>query len=206
MHGETIDWVVINTVLNGKNYPTGTCHGGYAVDKYLLYEFEDDFLKEQPIFKRVLDIGSLDINGTMRRYSFLREEAMPQWRDIVGCEEYVGMDLIAGPSVDIVMNANKNTLPENSFDLVITISQLEHDKNPVETLKGAYRVLKPGGTLILACPTDETDEHKFLGGGDTETHNVITRELLQEWLNEAGFTKLRKFITTHIDHLVNATK
>jgi SAM-dependent methyltransferase len=206
MHGETIDWVVVNTVLGGMDYPTGECHNGNAVKEYLQYEFENDFLKEQPIYKKVLDIGSLDINGTIRNYSFLREDKLPQWREIIGCEEYIGIDLIDGPSVDVVMNSNNITFPENSFDLVISISQLEHDKNPVETLKGAYNVLKQGGTFLLACPTDEIDEHKFLGGGNTETHNVITRELLENWLKEAGFIKIRKFITTHIDHLVNATK
>lgn len=203
MHGETIDWVVLNTVQGGLDLPTGETHLGGPIRNYLTYKFEKS-LEFQPIYEKILDIGSLDINGTMREYYFLHP-GHKKWKEYVGYKEYIGIDLIEGPSVDIVMDSNNMTLEENSFDLILTLSQLEHDNNPTETLKGAYKVLKPGGTLLVACPTEKTDEHKFLGGGNKEVHNRITSKMLKLWLINAGF-KINNFITTDIDHLVNATK
>jgi len=47
-----------------------------------------------------------------------------------------------------------NILPfvENSFDMAISVSVLEHVDNPVNFLKEIYRVLKPGEIFYLAFP------------------------------------------------------
>lgn len=203
MHGETIDWVVLNTIENGLEMPTGETHLGGPIKDYLIYKF-DKSLNYQPTFDKILDIGSLDINGTMREYYFLWP-GHKKWKDYIQYKEFIGIDLIEGPSVDIVMDSNQMTFKDNEFDLILTLSQLEHDNNPSMTLKEAYRVLKPKGTLILACPTEKTDEHKHLGGGNKEIHNRITAKMLKKWLDDAGFI-INNFITTDIDHLVNATK
>ncbi|MBI3306465.1 MAG: class I SAM-dependent methyltransferase [Candidatus Omnitrophica bacterium] len=39
--------------------------------------------------------------------------------------------------------------PNNSFDLVISISTLEYLFDPIAFIQGVHRVLKPGGTLLL---------------------------------------------------------
>jgi SAM-dependent methyltransferase len=41
---------------------------------------------------------------------------------------------------------------ENSFDYVTMGQVIEHVGDPVETLRGIYRILKPGGTAILSTP------------------------------------------------------
>jgi hypothetical protein len=38
MHGETIDWVVLNTVENGLEMPTGETHLGGPIKNYLKYK------------------------------------------------------------------------------------------------------------------------------------------------------------------------
>ncbi len=43
----------------------------------------------------------------------------------------------------------------NSYDVVICFQVLEHIKNDVEFLKDIYRVLKPGGILLLTTPNKE---------------------------------------------------
>ena len=50
-------------------------------------------------------------------------------------------------------------LPPNSYDLAFTIQTIEHVEKPAEVLKGIYRLLKPGGKLLIV--TDNTDSLDF---------------------------------------------
>jgi len=46
-------------------------------------------------------------------------------------------------------NVENLTFPDNEFDLAFSISVLEHVKNPKKALQEIYRVIKPGGKLLL---------------------------------------------------------
>jgi SAM-dependent methyltransferase len=46
----------------------------------------------------------------------------------------------------------ESVLPAASFDLVSLLHVLEHVPDPRATIAAAYRLLKPGGTLLLALP------------------------------------------------------
>lgn len=46
----------------------------------------------------------------------------------------------------------KNPFPENSFDCVTFLETIEHVENPATYIKEFYRILKPGGFLILSTP------------------------------------------------------
>lgn len=71
------------------------------------------------INRRVLDIGSLDINGN-NKYLF------------VDCE-YVGLDIIEGENVDVVSIAHEYS-PSEKFDVVLSTNALEHDMYYEKTL------------------------------------------------------------------------
>lgn len=102
------------------------------------------FIKEfwQPHMKRILDIGSMDVNGTLRDYR--PAEA-----------EYVGVDLEPGPGVDVVSH-NPPFLPfdNDHFDLVVSTSCFEHDNCFWMTWLEAMRVLAPGGVLYVSAPSN----------------------------------------------------
>lgn len=49
-------------------------------------------------------------------------------------------------------NIMEISFPEASFDMVISCETIEHITNPSKAVKELYRILKPGGTLILTCP------------------------------------------------------
>ena len=55
------------------------------------------------------------------------------------------------------LNASQGTLrsagfPSESFDVVTILDVIEHLTDPVTELKEAYRVLKPGGLLVVSTP------------------------------------------------------
>ena len=188
MHGEALDWIVLNTVKNGSSCYSGRFHGAESISLYKPYEFTD--LDYQPVFKRVFEVGSLDVNGSMRDYNFLGRDN--KWVEKCGVEEYIGLDLIAGPSVDIVGNSHAVPLDDSQFDLVLCLNMLEHDDAPDLTFKECYRVLKENGTFILSVPDETSPEHGTeeafpqLGGGSTH-YNFFTKETIYAMLEEAGF-------------------
>lgn len=130
---------------------------------------------------RVLDVGSLDINGS-NRYLFTE------------CG-YTGIDIVKGYNVEFVTSAHefdpltKNYLsetfgvaelatdPQNQepFDTVISTEMLEHDCHWKESLRNMYRLLRPGGLLIITCATGVRPEH------GTTNHCPADSPLTNDW-------------------------
>jgi hypothetical protein len=93
---------------------------------------------------KVLDIGSLDINGN-NRYLF------------DNCD-YTGIDIGEGKNVDIVCSGHLFK-SDDLFDVVISTECFEHDKHYAETLNNAYNLLKVGGLLLFSCAAPGRPEH-----------------------------------------------
>lgn len=93
---------------------------------------------------RVLDIGSLDINGN-NRHLFTNYT-------------YVGVDIGAGRNVDVVCRGHEYK-DANPFDIVISSECFEHDEFWNLTIQNAIDLLKPGGLLLFTCATTGRPEH-----------------------------------------------
>lgn len=86
--------------------------------------------------------------------------------------------------------------PDNYFDVVTLSHLIEHVYEPLELLRECYRILKPGGRLVMVTPNSKSLGHKlFLSnwlGLDPPRHlhifSVDSSRLLAE---KAGFEKLR---------------
>lgn len=185
MHGAVHDFIVVHTVKEGKEYPSAEEQFGGPVKNYITYDFPE--LQEQPIYKKMLDIGSLDICGSVAAYNFINRRK--PWREIIGNPEIIGIDIMGGNGVDQIMDAHNLQFPDESFDLVTCCNMLEHDTDTKKTIKEAYRVLQKGGTFILTTVNQDWGEHKHLGGGETEVYNHITKAQLTKWLKDGGFKK-----------------
>ena len=94
---------------------------------------------------RVLEIGSLDINGSTR--SFFSNG------------DYLGIDVAPGAGVDLVCQGQDYDGPSDSFDTVISCEVMEHNPFWVETMRNMTRVCKPGGMVIMTCATLGRGEH-----------------------------------------------
>lgn len=68
--------------------------------------------------------------------------------------EYTGCDIDQSDlgKVDVLCPADAIPVPDASFDTVFSTQVLEHVANHGGMLSEAFRVLKPGGSLVLSCP------------------------------------------------------
>ncbi len=64
--------------------------------------------------------------------------------------KYLGVDLEMNPQAEHHIGFDsKTTLPENYANIILSNQVLEHVDSPEGYLQEAFRILKPGGTLIL---------------------------------------------------------
>lgn len=95
---------------------------------------------------RVLEIGSYDVNGTVRA-------------SFAGAGEYVGVDLTEGPGVDLVAFGHEVDLPDSSFDLALSGECFEHDPHWLATFNNMVRLTRPGGVVAFTCASHGRPEH-----------------------------------------------
>ncbi len=91
----------------------------------------------------VLEIGSLNINGTVR--------------DFFDATEYVGVDVAPGSGVDIVAEGQELDYPDASFDVVVSAECLEHNPYWYETFENMVRMAKRG--VVFTCASTGRAEH-----------------------------------------------
>lgn len=125
---------------------------------YLIYLFPTEhaeidmrvfYLKSEP-GKNLLDIGCGD-GGLIERLSELGWEVHGIDFDenaVAHCKQK-GLDVRAG---DILSQKFANA----TFDVITFNHVIEHLFNPVEVIKECYRILKPGGKLVLATPNNKS--------------------------------------------------
>ena len=65
--------------------------------------------------------------------------------------DYVGADIPGNPAADVELRPDGTVpLPDASFDLVLSTQVLEHVESPTMYLSECFRLLRPGGTLVLS--------------------------------------------------------
>lgn len=126
--------------------------------------------------------------------SYLQRMAAQGW-------EVTGLDVAVGPvhriQSELGLRALVGDLPHpdlhpGSFDVVTMWHSLEHVQEPLTTLREAYRLLVPGGKLIVACPNIDSWSFRRFGtnwfGLDVPRHLThFTPTTLQLMLQTAGF-------------------
>lgn len=63
------------------------------------------------------------------------------------------LDVAPGPEVTIVGDIQRTAIPDNTYDVIICTQVLEHVANPFLAAAELYRILKPGGRLLLTVPS-----------------------------------------------------
>lgn len=94
---------------------------------------------------RVLEIGSYDVNGSIRK--------------IFDGSEYLGADLFEGPGVDVVSSGHLLKMPDESFDLSISSECFEHNPFWIETFNNMNRMTSGSGMVVVTCASRGRLEH-----------------------------------------------
>jgi SAM-dependent methyltransferase len=63
------------------------------------------------------------------------------------------LDVAPAPSVDVVGDARHMPFSDASMEVVLITQVLEHIPEPIAVISEIWRVLKPGGTLLLSVPS-----------------------------------------------------
>jgi len=102
--------------------------------------------------KTVLEVGSKDLNGSLRP---LIEEMKPK--------EYIGVDIEEGRGVDEIVNAEDliDAFGVGAFDLVVCTELMEHVENWQDVIHNLKGVVKTGGCIILTTRGPGFPKHDF---------------------------------------------
>lgn len=118
----------------------------------------------------VIEIGSLNINGTVR--------------DFFDSASYLGVDVAPGPGVDVVAHGESIDLPDGMFHTAISAECFEHNPEWAATFSNMHRLAS--NYVIFTCASDGRPEH------GTRRSSPESSPLTLEWdyyrnLNEADF-------------------
>jgi SAM-dependent methyltransferase len=94
---------------------------------------------------KVLEVGSLNINGTVRDH-------------FTDCT-FVGVDVDEGPGVDLTCGGQDVDHPDNTYDTTCSCNCFEHNPYYRETIQNCVRLLKSGGMFLFTCATTGRPVH-----------------------------------------------
>lgn len=100
----------------------------------------------------VLDIGSLDVNGS-NSFLFTGNNTT-----------YMGIDVVMGKNVHAVSKGHEWSAPDGCYDTIISTECFEHDPYYELTFKNIVRMLKSGGMFIFTCATTGREVHGIAKG------------------------------------------
>jgi SAM-dependent methyltransferase len=112
--------------------------------------------------KRVLEVGSYNVNGTLRQIMADRSPAEYVGVDIMRCDHTDGPCLTT-PCVDRLCDV-KDLLAEfgpESFDVVICTEMLEHVRDWAGAIHNLKGVLRGGGLILLTTRSPGFPPHSF---------------------------------------------
>jgi len=155
--------------------------------RYGLYK-RHHFVTRHRSHGKLLDIGCatgqfLHAMGRIRGYELTGVE-INDYAAKIAREKY-GLDVFTG-------TLEQANYPNDCFDVVTLWDVLEHMHDPASSLCEIYRILKPGGCLILRVPNGKSWDAKLFGkywfGLDAPRHlYVFTTSTLEALLRKTGF-------------------
>ncbi len=163
-------------------YPDGYYGERHPVFKDQVMGWRADKLGRGRQKGRLLDIGC-------GRGDFILACRRRGW-DVAGIEQSQSpvMELRQSLGIDVVTPERISTLEDASFDVVTLWHVLEHLPEPRDTIREAYRLLRPGGRLLVEVPNFGSWQARV--GRGVWYHLDVPRHLLH--FDEQSLTSLLK--------------
>jgi len=136
-----------------------------SIVRYFEYDFVHSFFDNSDD-KNILDVSSPYLFGFFIsdknncNYHYIN----PDNKDLQNVEELANKMKFTGNYLTDCLDAKKMHCPDNKFDRIVSISVIEHVNNhgDKEVMREMWRVLKPGGLLILTFPVKKEYEEEFI--------------------------------------------
>lgn len=93
----------------------------------------------------VLEVGALDVNGSLRHHVMQQQP-----------HRYIGVDIVPGPGVDEIVDATEivDRFGADQFGVVLCTEMLEHAEFWKVVISNLKRVLAPGGLLLVTTRSE----------------------------------------------------
>ena len=122
------------------------------VQKFIEYYNDNNFDKNV----NILEIGSLDVNGNIRKlFNF--------------SNEYIGVDLEEGPNVDQVLNGSDINKLNKNFDIIISCECFEHAKDWKIIFEKMCQISNPNSFIIISVASTGRVEHGTQRSGNWQS-------------------------------------
>lgn len=144
-----------------------------------------DFIRRQVGELSVLEIGSLNVNGSVR-------DLFPHW-------DYTGLDRVAGPGVDVVADGATFTTSKR-YDVIVSCEAFEHDPGWRSIVANVAKLLRPGGLFLGTAAGPGREPHKCSGEPLTDGSELYENVDPAELRNSLT---LHHFDEIHIEHRGN---
>ncbi|MGI9308108.1 MAG: class I SAM-dependent methyltransferase [Gammaproteobacteria bacterium] len=127
-------------------------------------------------------------NTNLGKASLRLLEVAPWWSlarkfSVLDTVDYAGLDLKHhSPFVNVVGNISNTPLQTDSFDAALCIHVLEHVDDDANAMRELYRVLKPGGWVLVSVPL-------LLDEGTREDPSVTDPQERKRLFGETGHVR-----------------
>lgn len=174
--------------------------------KYLLkFDRRYETISSDTVYKIYFDITKI-LNFFRRKISFTAIRSAYKigiknnysLRLHLGCGEakikgYINIDLRKTIATDLVCDIAKLPYPDNSLIIIENYHVIEHlPRNKVNVaLKEWFRVLKPGGTLVIECPDFDELARKYLEGDEKQLDGIFALQRFEGDYHYFGYNASR---------------